>query len=174
MVTAQESAINGAIIHQRRRTNMARKSCGFDNPIFIRSNSVTEEDLNRGSWRRMRYRHGGPNLRTGTSGRFCRQGLIFHSYVVLSSTNFFIGCPKKPWIMSHAGYNSPVVPAGGRSTMIARTKESRRRLPLVVLCELLVLYAGSVQPSIAQAPAQTKLRIVVVEGEGAKNVAQQI
>jgi len=58
--------------------------------------------------------------------------------------------------------------------MIARTKESRRRLPLVVLCELLVLYAGLAQPSIAQATAQTKLRIVVVEGEGAKNVAQQI
>jgi hypothetical protein len=55
--------------------------------------------------------------------------------------------------------------------MMAKTKERRRQLPLAVLCEMLVLYAGlAQQPSIAQA----KLRIVVVEGEGAKNVAQQI
>src|SRR5215469_11685790 len=55
-----------------------------------------------------------------------------------------------------------------------KTKERRRRLPLVVLCELLVLYAALPQPSMAQATAQPKLRIMVVEGEGAKNVAQQI
>jgi hypothetical protein len=58
--------------------------------------------------------------------------------------------------------------------MMAKTKGRRRRLPLAVLCELLVLYAGLVQPSIAQATAQAKLGIVVVEGEGATNVAQQI
>jgi hypothetical protein len=63
--------------------------------------------------------------------------------------------------------------------MMARTKERRRRLPLAVLCEILILYAGLAQPAIAQttpaqATAQAKLRIVVVEGEGAKNVAQQI
>jgi hypothetical protein len=56
--------------------------------------------------------------------------------------------------------------------MMARTKESRRRL--AVLCEILMFYAGLAQPSIAQATAQAKLRIVVVDGEGAKNVAQQI
>jgi hypothetical protein len=54
--------------------------------------------------------------------------------------------------------------------MMAKTKERRRRLPFVVLCELLVLYAALAQPSIAQA----RFRIEVVEGEGAKNVAQQI
>jgi hypothetical protein len=58
--------------------------------------------------------------------------------------------------------------------MIATTKERRRRLRLAVLCEMLVLYAGLAQPSIAQATAQANLRVVVVEGEGAKNVAQQI
>jgi len=58
--------------------------------------------------------------------------------------------------------------------MMAKTKGRRRRLPLAVLCELLVLYAGLAQPSIAQTTAQPKLRIVVVEGEGATNVAQQI
>jgi hypothetical protein len=58
--------------------------------------------------------------------------------------------------------------------MMAKTKERRRRLPLAVLCEMLVLYAGLAQPSIAQATAQSNLRVVVVEGEGAKNVAQQI
>ena len=58
--------------------------------------------------------------------------------------------------------------------MMAETKERRRRLLLAVLCELLVLYAGLPPPSIAQATAQAKLRVVVVEGEGAKNVAQQI
>ena len=58
--------------------------------------------------------------------------------------------------------------------MLEKTKENHSRLPLAVLCEMLVLYAGLAQPSIAQATAQTKLRIVVVEGEGAKNVAQQI
>jgi hypothetical protein len=58
--------------------------------------------------------------------------------------------------------------------MMATAKGRRRRLPLAVLCELLVLYAGLAQPSIAQATAQPKLRIVVVEGEGATNVAQQI
>ena len=55
--------------------------------------------------------------------------------------------------------------------MMAKTKERRRQLPLVVLCEMLVLCVGlAQQPSIAQA----KLRIVVVEGEGAQNVAQHI
>ena len=54
--------------------------------------------------------------------------------------------------------------------MMAKTKGRRRRLPLAVLCELLVLCAGLPQPSTARA----KLRIVVVEGEGATNVAQQI
>jgi hypothetical protein len=51
---------------------------------------------------------------------------------------------------------------------MAKTKERRRQPPLAVLC---VLYAGlAQQPSIAQA----KFHIVVVEGEGAKNLAQQI
>src|SRR5215475_13985079 len=54
--------------------------------------------------------------------------------------------------------------------MMAKTKQSRCLLPLAILCEMVVLYAGLAQPSTAQA----KLRIVVVEGEGAKNVAQQI
>jgi len=58
--------------------------------------------------------------------------------------------------------------------MMAKTKQSRCLLPLAILCEMVVLYAGLAQPSIAQATAQAKLRIVVVEGEGAKNVAQQI
>src|SRR5215471_5579659 len=57
--------------------------------------------------------------------------------------------------------------------MMAKTKEICRRPPLAVLCALLVLHAGLAQPSIAQATAP-KLRIVVVEGEGATNVAQQI
>ena len=57
---------------------------------------------------------------------------------------------------------------------MAKTKERRRRLPLALLCELLILYAGVAQPAIAQTTAQAKLRVVVVEGEGAKNVAQQI
>src|SRR5215468_1060 len=76
--------------------------------------------------------------------------------------------------MSHRQVNSPVVPAELVPQMMAKTKERRRRLPLAVLCELLVLYAGLAPPSIAQATAQPKLRIVVVEGEGATNVAQQI
>jgi len=58
--------------------------------------------------------------------------------------------------------------------MMSKAKERPRRLPLVVLCELLVLYAASAQLSIAQATAQTELHIVVVGGDGAKNVAQQI
>ena len=58
--------------------------------------------------------------------------------------------------------------------MMSKAKERHRRFPLVVLCALLVLYAASAQLSIAQATAQAELHIVVVEGEGAKNVAQQI
>src|SRR5215475_6995357 len=54
--------------------------------------------------------------------------------------------------------------------MTAKTKERRWRLPLTFLCGMLALYSGLAQPSIAQA----QLRIEVVEGEGAKNVAQQI
>src|SRR5215475_13216127 len=54
--------------------------------------------------------------------------------------------------------------------MTAKAKESRWRPLLAVLCELLALYAGLAQPSMTQA----KLRVEVVEGEGAKNVAQQI
>ena len=53
---------------------------------------------------------------------------------------------------------------------MAKTKERHRCLPLANLCELLVMYAALAQPFIAQA----RFRIVVVEGEGATNVAQQI
>src|SRR5215468_7673429 len=76
--------------------------------------------------------------------------------------------------MSHRQDNSPVVPAGVVPQMMPKTKGRRRRLVPAVLYGLLVLYAGLAQPSIAQATAQAKLRIVVVEGEGATNVAQQI
>jgi hypothetical protein len=55
--------------------------------------------------------------------------------------------------------------------MLSRLRKKYWRAPLAVVCQLLVL-----QPVLAQQPAggQRSLRIVVVEGEGSRNVVQQI
>jgi len=85
-----------------------------------------------------------------------------------SNTNFFIKCPKNVDNVSHPNkspwFRQEVVPP-----IMAKTKK-HRCVPLAILCELLVLCVASAQLSIAQA----NLHIVVVEGEGAKNAAQQI
>jgi hypothetical protein len=52
--------------------------------------------------------------------------------------------------------------------MLGSMRNKNWQLPIVVVCQLLVL-----QPVVAE-PAQRNLRIVVVEGEGNKNVVQQI
>jgi hypothetical protein len=55
-------------------------------------------------------------------------------------------------------------------TMKGKISEKRWRLPFAVLCQVLVLHAALAQPSVAQA----RLSIVVTQGEGTKNIAQQI
>jgi hypothetical protein len=54
--------------------------------------------------------------------------------------------------------------------MKGRIVKRCRRLPTTMLCQMLVLQAVLAQP----AGAQARLRILVQEGEGARNVAQQI
>lgn len=54
--------------------------------------------------------------------------------------------------------------------MKGKTKQHGWRLTFAVLCQMLVLHAALAPPSMAQA----KLRIVVTQGEGVRNVAQQI
>src|SRR5215467_11816822 len=54
--------------------------------------------------------------------------------------------------------------------MTGRIRQQCWRLPLAVLCQLLVLQAAFSQP---QTPQQG-IRIIVLEGEGARNVTEQI
>ena len=54
--------------------------------------------------------------------------------------------------------------------MSGKIKEQRWRLPFAVLCQMVILHAALAPASIAQA----KLRIVVTQGEGVRNVSQQI
>ena len=54
--------------------------------------------------------------------------------------------------------------------MICKMRKDCWRIPLVVVCQLLIL-----QSALGQQPnAQRGLRVMVVEGEGARNVVQQI
>ena len=53
--------------------------------------------------------------------------------------------------------------------MLARMRRKHCRIPLIALCQLLVL-----QPLSAAPTAQRNLRIVIIEGDGNKNVVQQI
>ena len=66
--------------------------------------------------------------------------------------------------------NDQAIHKGVFSGMRVRVLKARWRVPIAMLCQTLVLQSVLAQP----AGAQAGLRIIVLSGEGARNVAQQI